>query len=152
MIRTQCVNLRLPRQDPAESTVDASPSQAKSIKRRLLERVADADDTHLTVAADAGDWQAFAPGVEMKLLHRDEQFQSYLLRLAPGSSLPPHRHPADEECVVLTGCLWVGSHTEIGPGGYHRAQQGALHPTVGSRDGATIFLRGAVPRPDQVLR
>jgi quercetin dioxygenase-like cupin family protein len=146
------VNSRPPHHDPSPATNAASPSQAKSIKRRLLERVADADQTHLTIPADAGDWQPFAPGVELKLLHRSEQAQSYLLRLAPGASLPPHRHPADEECVVLTGCLQVGSHTEVGPGGYHRAQQGALHPTVGSRDGATIFLRGGVPESGHVLR
>ena len=146
------VNSRPPHSDPTPATAEASPSQAKSIKRRLLERVADADQTHLTVSADAGGWQPFAPGVELKLLHRSEQAQSYLLRLAPGASLPPHRHPADEECVVLAGCVQVGSHTQIGPGGYHRAQQGALHPTVGSRDGATIFLRGAVPEPGHVLR
>lgn len=136
---------------PAKSVpLPPAPGRAR-MRQHLLERVADADDSHLTLAAEDGTWQPWLPGVDLKVLHEQDGVMSYLLRLAPGARLPAHRHPLDEECVVLQGRLQVGSHTEVGPGGYHRAARGALHATIASRDGATIFLRGAVPEIDQVL-
>lgn len=128
-----------------------TPSPAQSIRQRLLERVADADLSHLTIAAEAGEWQPFLDGVAIKVLREDAGVLSYLLRLEPGATLPPHRHPLDEECVVLEGRLRVGSRVEIGPGGYHLAHRGALHATIATDTGATIFLRGAVPDAGQVL-
>lgn len=127
------------------------PAQARGIRRRLMERVADADTTHLTVAADAGDWQPFLDGVQIKVLREHAGVLSYLLRLAPGAALPPHRHPIDEECVVLEGRLQVGSQIEVGPGGYHLAHRGALHASVRSDTGATIFLRGAAPEVEDLI-
>ncbi len=135
--------------DPADPALGAA--QARGIRRRLLERVADADRSHLTIAADSGDWQPFIDGVQIKVLHERDGVLSYLLRLAPGAVLPPHRHPIDEECVVLEGCLKIGTQLEIGPGGYHLAHRGALHASVRSDTGAVVFLRGAVPGVDQVI-
>jgi len=136
---------------PPEPDTPASPAQARSIRRRLLDRVADADASHLTIDADDGDWQPFADGVMIKVLREHNEVLSYLLRLAPGATLPPHRHPVDEECLVLEGTLQVGTSTEVGAGGYHLAHAGALHATIGTRTGATIFLRGAVPDIQQLL-
>lgn len=139
---------RLDRQFPEPPV---APSRARTIRRRLLERVADADTSHLTVGGDEGEWQPFLDGVAIKVLRERDGVLSYLLRLAPGAMLPPHRHPQDEECIVLDGRLRVGSQVEIGPGGYHLAHGGALHATIGTATGATIFLRGAVPEASQVL-
>ena len=137
---------------PGTNDGGASAVMARVIRGRLLERVADADESHLTIAADAGDWRPFTPGVALKVLHEQGGVLSYLLRLDPGARLPPHRHPIDEECIVIQGRLLVGTHTEIGPGGYHLAHRGALHPSVIAPDGATVFLRGAVPEAQDVLR
>lgn len=131
--------------------LDVSPAMARAIRRRLLERVADADVSHLTIDAQDGAWLDFLDGVQIKVLHEREGVLSYLLRLEPGATLAPHRHPLDEECLVLEGRLRVGSHTEIGPGGYHLAHAGALHATISTASGATIFLRGAVPQADQAI-
>lgn len=128
-----------------------SPAQARAIRRRLMERIADADPSHLTIDAADGPWQPWLEGVALKVLREDGGVMSYLLRLEPGASLPPHRHPQDEECVVLEGRLRVGTSVEIGPGSYHLAPAGALHATIGTATGATIFLRGAVPQADHVL-
>ena len=128
-----------------------SAVQARTIRRRLMERVADADTSHQTIDRDAGEWQPFLDGVAIKVLREHDGVLSYLLRLAPGATLPPHRHPQDEECVVLEGRLRVGSRVEIGPGGYHLAHGGALHATISTESGATIFLRGAPPDASQVL-
>lgn len=128
-----------------------SPSQARAMRRRLLERVADTEQRLLTVPADAQAWQDFSPGVQIQVLREHQGVLSYLLRLAPGASLPAHRHPLDEECVVLAGTLRVGRQVEVGPGGYHLAPQGALHAPISSLTGATIFLRGAVPQAGHEL-
>lgn len=125
--------------------------QALTVRRRLMERVADADATHLTIAAEAGQWQPFLDGVAIKVLREHEGTLSYLLRLSPGAALPPHRHPQDEECVVLEGWLRVGTQAEFGPGSYHLAHGGALHATISTVTGATLFLRGAVPASSEVL-
>lgn len=142
--------------DPSESrrlpaAAEGSPAQARAIRRRLMERVADADGSHLTIAADEGEWQAFLPGVQIKVLREHEGVLSYLLQLQPGATLPPHRHLLDEECLVMAGWLRVGTQAEVGPGGYHLAHAGALHATLSTATGALLFLRGAVPEASQVL-
>jgi quercetin dioxygenase-like cupin family protein len=128
-----------------------TPQRIRAIKRRLMERVADADVSHLTIDTGEGDWQPFLQGVRIKVLHERDGVLSYLLRLEAGATLPPHRHPLDEECIVLDGALRVGTHIEIGAGGYHLAHAGALHATIGTRTGATIFLRGAIPQAEDTL-
>lgn len=137
--------------DPGQPAGSGSFAAARNIRRRLMERVADADGTHVTIDAQAGAWQPFLDGVAIKVLREHAGVLSYLLRLDPGAVLPPHRHPLDEECVVLQGSLRVGSSTEIGPGGYHLAYGGALHATISAPTGATVFLRGAVPEASQLL-
>jgi quercetin dioxygenase-like cupin family protein len=129
----------------------ADSARARSIRRRLMERVADADDTHLTIADDEGEWQPFLEGVWIKVLREQGGVLSYLLRLEPGARLPPHRHPLDEECIVIEGSLRVGTRTGIGRGSYHLAHGGALHATIRTETGATIFLRGAVPQANHAL-
>jgi quercetin dioxygenase-like cupin family protein len=133
---------------PSSST---TPAQARAIRRRLLERVADTDDSHLTVPPGPTGWQPFGDGLQIKVLHEHDGMLSYLLRFAPGARLEAHRHPVDEECVVLEGVLKVGSRTEVGPGGYHLARAGSLHASISTETGATIFLRGAEPHVDQLL-
>ncbi|MGQ3050980.1 MAG: cupin domain-containing protein [Roseateles sp.] len=128
-----------------------TPAQARAIRRRLLERVADTDDSHLTVPAGPAGWQPYGDGVQIKVLHENAGVLSYLLRFAPGARIDAHRHPLDEECVVLEGVLKVGSQIEVGPGGYHLARAGSLHASIATETGATIFLRGAEPGMDQLL-
>ena len=63
---------------------EPKPLWADGVRRRLLNRVADADDSHLTLGAEEGRWQPFARGVQIKVLREHEGVMSYLLRLAPG--------------------------------------------------------------------
>lgn len=121
------------------------------IKHRLLQRVAQAEARHLTVPSGTQGWQPFQPGVEIKVLHEADGIMSYLLRLAPGAALAPHRHPVDEECVVLEGRVRIGSTIEIGAGSFHLARRDALHAPISTVDGATIFLRGASPHPADLV-
>ncbi len=135
--------------DILNHSVSASaPGDALSIarvKRKLLAHIAEEQRTqHLTVRAADGQWQAFGPGLTLKVLHEHEGIMSYLVRLAPGAMLPPHRHPVDEECVVLEGSLRIGE-LEVGAGGFHLGRQDVLHMPIVSEQGALIFLRGAAP-------
>lgn len=131
------------------AAVDAA-AQAR-VKQRVLHRIAaESTPRHVTVAAPQGLWQPFAPGVTMKLLHQDGATLSYLLRLQPGASLPAHRHPQDEECLVLEGEMHIGDIV-IGAGGYHLGRRGVLHDRLTSPGGALIFLRGAAPEAALVL-
>lgn len=116
-----------------------------------MERVADADHSHLTIALGDRQWTPFLSGVKIKVLREHDGVLSYLLRLEPGATIPPHRHPRDEECVVLDGSIRVGSQDVMEPGSYHLAHAGALHASISTTTGATIFLRGALPDPAQVL-
>lgn len=139
-------------------TADPAMPQAASVrlKRRILHAVAalppqETAATHLTMPADGQGWLPFAPGIAIKVLHQGADSLSYLLRLQPGAELPPHRHPQDEECVVIDGVLRIGEHLEIRAGGFHLARRGSLHGRITSDTGATIYLRGAPPQRAQVL-
>jgi quercetin dioxygenase-like cupin family protein len=126
-------------------TVDAEV--AARIKRRLLDRIAVEAGLQVAVPADGGAWRPFVPGVEIKVLHRNGETLSYLLRMAPGSELPNHRHPRDEECVVVEGRVEMGGMS-FGPGGYLMERAGTLHAPLRTVDGALLFLRGATPRAE----
>ena len=138
----------------AEETLPAA--RCNPLLARLQARIGDdkaAPQQVKSVTADVGEWQPFTPGVKVKLLHRSDEFQSYLLRLEPGSMLPPHRHPLIEECVVLEGSLRVRStQGEIlaTPGTFHLAPAGEKHAAIRSDEGALIYLRGAVPDKDDI--
>jgi quercetin dioxygenase-like cupin family protein len=129
----------------------SAPDPLLTTKRRLLDRIADADRTHLDLPPDDAAWQPFMPGVQIRRLAAAEERLSYLLRFEPGACLPAHRHPADEECIVLSGHLCVGTHTQIASGAYHLAHAGSLHPPIRAPEGATVFLRGAVPHKRDLL-
>lgn len=135
--------------DPPEYVL--SPEAAARVKHRVLERVAQAQAGHLTVHAGVGGWKPFSPGVSIKVLHRDGGIMSYLLKLSPGAQIAPHRHPLDEECVVLEGRLRIGADLVVDAGGFHLAHRDALHGVITSDEGATIFLRGAVPHAALVV-
>ena len=133
---------------------DAPPLSAAAtarVKGRVLQRIAgDQLGQHLTVQAGDGRWLPFAPGVEFKLLHDGGAIWSYLLRLAPGAQLPAHRHPVNEECVVLEGAVSFGP-LQVSAGGYHLGREGVLHLSMVSERGAVLFLRGARPDPSQQI-
>jgi quercetin dioxygenase-like cupin family protein len=136
----------------ADSADEApSPRLAARIKHRVLERIARAEAGHVTVQAADDRWRRFQHGVQIKVLHEAGGVMSYLLRLAPGAVLAAHRHPMDEECMVLEGSLKIGADLVISAGGFHLAHKDALHAPITTTTGATIFLRGAPPHPTVVV-
>jgi anti-sigma factor ChrR (cupin superfamily) len=132
--------------------VPLPPREELARKRQLLLRIA-ADSTALHLTHQPGDdgWQPLDTGVQLKVLHEaDDGALSYLLRLAPGAALPPHRHPVDEECVVLEGEVQIGA-LRVAAGGYHLGRKGVLHDALRSDHGALLFLRGAAPGVEHLI-
>ena len=134
---------------------EVAPTVAARIKARVLDRIsvaqakppAQGKPGFIDVLAGAG-WQELAPGVEMKILFEDTTARSWMLRLQPGSQLPPHEHDeGQEECLVLEGDVWLDDQ-HFGPGDYQLAQRGTWHGRVRSDGGCLLFLRsqlGAAP-------
>jgi quercetin dioxygenase-like cupin family protein len=80
------------------------------------------------------------PLVQVKVLHSDGRYNSILLRMEPGSSVPAHFHDDDEECVVLEGRVRIGD-VGVSAGDYHLALSGSRHGELRSDTGALLFLR-----------
>ena len=129
--------------DPSSATI--SPAIAARIKHRVLDRIARAETSHTTLHAADDSWQPFKQGVDIKVLNEADGIMSYLLRLAPGAIVDAHRHPFDEECVVMEGVVRIGDDLIVQAGGFHLAHKNTLHAPITSELGATMFLRGASP-------
>jgi quercetin dioxygenase-like cupin family protein len=122
--------------------VEPPPERAATLRERVLERVRAGRSRQSTVRGSEGEWHAVAPGITIKLLHRDATTETFLLRLAPGASLPPHGHALDEACYVVEGSARLGEvHVEAGD--YHHAHAGSVHGTVTTETGAVLLLRAA---------
>ena len=64
--------------------------------------------------------------------------------------LPAHRHPADEETLVLQGALQIGP-VLLPAGGWHRVARGVLGADAMAVGETLIYVRGAEPQADQLV-
>jgi len=96
------------------------------------------------------DWEEVAPGISVKLLATDAENRrvTMLVRLAPGTDYPPHRHAGVEELHLLDGELLIDDR-KLHPGDYSRAEPGTIDRRVWSETGCTCVL---ITSPDDVLR
>jgi anti-sigma factor ChrR (cupin superfamily) len=87
------------------------------------------------------EWEEVAPGISCKLLATDEEKHrvSMLVRLAPGTDYPPHRHGGVEELHLLHGELLIDDK-KLHPGDYIRAEAGTVDHRVWSETGCTCVL------------
>ena len=101
-----------------------------------------------TVLAGDGVWTSIAEGAEQKILWREGDFISRLVRLAPGSRLPPHAHDGEEECIMLAGEAFFGDIL-VRAGEFHLAPNGSVHLETVSETGGMAFLRSGryLPAP-----
>ncbi len=86
-------------------------------------------------------WADAKPGLSYKILAADTENRrvSLLVRLAPGTDYPPHRHGGVEELHLLDGELWVDEKRLL-PGDYIRAEAGTSDYRVWSETGCTCVL------------
>ena len=121
------------------------------VRARLMKRIArDSVQHHLTIPADEGRWHTLLPGIRRKVLHESGGVMSYLLRFEPGAVLPAHRHPVDEECIVLEGTLCIGD-MRLPAGSFHMVRANVLDADSTTDEGTLIYLRGASPREEQLV-
>lgn len=133
----------------AEAVKPVAPPNARAseLKARVMSRIHGKKSFDLmTIRAGEGEWISLLPGVEKKILGEssDGQIQSYLLRMAPGTSLPAHQHLEDEECLMLEGEAMIGD-IHLSAGDYHFARKGSKHGLITTQTGALAFLRAYGP-------
>ena len=145
-------NDRLPPEWAAHLAMVLEPIQpglesAAQLRARILERAhaSTLPDPHVTVRARGRRWHNVAPGIDMQFLRRATDTATYLLRMAPGMSVPAHEHPHDEECLVLEGDVWLGN-THAFAGDYHLGRRGIPHGVIHTETGCLLFLSG--PKPE----
>src|SRR6185437_1148285 len=86
-------------------------------------------------------WEDVAPGISCKLLATDTERDrvTMLVRLAPGTAYPPHRHAGVEELFLLDGELWIEDR-KLYPGDYNRGEPDTADRRVWSETGCTCVL------------
>ncbi len=119
-----------------------SAAQRSGMRTRIFQRVhasITTETARVTIRSEQGAWHTLNPGVRAKTL--DATHRAFILDLAPGASLPMHRHHEDEECIVLRGTANLGTLT-VSAGDYHLARSGSRHGRISSTTGALLYLRG----------
>lgn len=133
---------------PVVSAFTAWPSDgvrpSPALWNRLAQRIAaETGGAPVTPAPQwtEPEWKEAAPGISCKLLATDPERDrvSMLVRLAPGTAYPPHRHAGLEELHLLDGELVIGERT-LHPGDYNVAEAGTTDHRVWSETGCTCVL------------
>lgn len=101
---------------------------------------------------DAMDWRPFpfGEGISVKVLHRDPITRSFtaLVRMAPGSRLPRHRHATNEQIYLVEGSASLGD-VSARAGEYCHSIAGSVHTSFTTDVGCTFFLSGS--EEDEIL-
>ncbi len=87
------------------------------------------------------EWEEVAPGISCKLLATDTEKNrvSMLVRLAPGTDYPPHRHAGVEELHLLHGELMIDDK-KLYPGDYNRGAPDRVDRRIWTETGCTCVL------------
>jgi quercetin dioxygenase-like cupin family protein len=128
----------------AATTAVAPPA---SLKAKVMARAGlNMPAKRAITVKDAEGWQALTELLQIKLLFVDEQADSvsFLLKGAPGASVPAHEHSRYEECLVLEGDVQVGDEFTLGPGDFHCVGPNQPHPVLSTRHGTLVYLRTAI--------
>lgn len=126
---------------------------ADSMWSRLQERIGPEvrEDSALpeVLAWREPEWEDVVPGISCKLLSTDTSRDrvSMLVRLAPDTAYPPHRHTGVEELFLLHGELWIEDRN-LHPGDYNRAEPGTADRRVWSETGCICVL---ITSPSDVI-
>jgi quercetin dioxygenase-like cupin family protein len=136
----------------AASEAEPPESLRPELLMRLnsMERAAPRSQDFISIRASEGQWHEVQAGIMLKQLYVDHAngIATSLVKMLPGTSLPPHAHAGPEQFYVLEGDCHVQGQ-RLGPGDYHRAEAGSIHESTSTVDG-TLFLLVA-PERYQVL-
>jgi len=127
------------------------------LKKRILDRIASESPAHPPSLPSGGrtvlpgvtavlvadtDWiPAPLPGLDYKVLHRDDArgYTTRLLRFAPGSTYPAHRHGATEEVFIVAGSVVLNGVT-LRAGDYCRSEAGTHETAAFSAEGGMAII------------
>lgn len=109
------------------------------LKSKLLARTVPetANSAMTMVTPEDSPWRPGpAPGVEVRYLQGKKTF---LVRMAPGSSIPAHYHDHDEQCLVIEGSVFQeGALAKAGDFVYMPA--GTTHQPIRTEEGCTFLI------------
>jgi quercetin dioxygenase-like cupin family protein len=113
----------------------ARPASLPPGGRRILPGVS------AVLVADVPWMPAALPGLDFKVLHRDDArgYTTRLLRFAPGSTYPSHRHGATEEVFIVSGSVVLNGVT-LRAGDYCRSEPGTLETAAFSTEGGMAII------------
>ncbi len=126
---------------------ELSSAQRGSMRAKIAARIGQEQPAHTqTIRGDDVEWRAVWPNVWAKMLRFDpaNNIQTLVIRIKPGGVVPAHAHTKEEECLVLEGEAFIGSH-RICEGDLHIAHPGAAHGDITTATGATIMVRSEIP-------
>ena len=121
------------------------------LRDQLLRRIAQPDSksgaqvrppVSMIARADAVEWQdTDIPGFSLKQLFVDAETGNVtsLIRMAAGTTYPPHRHSGMEHCYVLEGDLVFDDHT-LHSGDYEVAYMDTDHSPVTTKFGCLLLI------------
>lgn len=127
------------------------------LRARVLERIASEAQAANSATIDKNGvyfvfssrmpWEETAfKDIDSKVLFRDPGtgMVTRMVRMAPGTSYPHHRHAEVEESYLIEGDLTI-SGVSMRPGDYCRAEAGSLHSDISTRGGC-LFIAIASER------
>lgn len=142
----------------AEAYTQTMPSPRRSLKDRVLQFAtgheahhhtlssAEADKVIVRSAYDSSGWtESGLPGITIKPLYSNQALgtQTALVRLAPGTHYPKHRHIGTEECLVMEGVLRMDDIT-LNAGDFVVNQDGEIHQDTWTDEGCLLLLSGSL--------
>lgn len=135
----------------------AVPEQAPSpdLRRRLFDTIGKESvpsfaaertawlKSFLVKATDLA-WEAFAPGVQVKWLFRDQNRREYvaLLKAVAGSCYPAHRHVGVEEVLMLDGRLRLDEREYV-DGDFVRSEPDTIHHHTEAVEECTFIIHSS---------
>ena len=117
-----------------------------SLRDRLLARIQEPKPGVHVVRHTEGEWRPTPfPGVTLKTLYLDREtaMATNLVRMMPGSSYPPHRHTAVEQCLVLEGDIRQDD-VVLGPGDYNRNDASSNHDRIYTEGGCLLLIISSI--------
>jgi anti-sigma factor ChrR (cupin superfamily) len=112
------------------------------LMRRISQSGSKMPPASVIARADAVEWQdTDIPGFSFKQLFVDDATGNVtsLIRMAEGTTYPPHRHSGMEHCYVLEGDLVFDDHT-LHSGDYEVAYMDTDHSPVTTKAGCLLLI------------
>lgn len=95
-----------------------------------------------SITTNDGEWIEIQKGVFQTDLWTDGIVVSRFCRFEAGARMEGHHHPSEEECMMLSGDIFLGDIL-LQEGDYQIAPAGTAHLEIYSDTGALLYVRGA---------